>query len=101
MPPSLPPDAARRLLPPGVTPSKIAAMARRHDQAVTGGLKQHTHPEIVDGAEVQVAVIDIGSLPNATTKSVAHGLTFSRVLRMHGTAVRSLDGMTVAIPNGI
>lgn len=45
--------------------------------------------------------VDIGALPNATLKVIAHGIVgLGTVHRISGVGFRASDGMYVAIPNG-
>lgn len=54
----------------------------------------------VDGKTIYRKTIDIGALPNATTKTVAHGITsIGTVIDAKGSALRSTDSVWFLIPN--
>ena len=45
----------------------------------------------IDGSDVYEKVINFGKLPNATTKSVAHGITYKEVVFFSGVATSASD----------
>ena len=62
--------------------------------------------EYIDGERVYVKRISTGSLPNATTTSVATGLNFSEIdtQKVNGMATRIKDGEKTSLPipnNGV
>jgi hypothetical protein len=53
--------------------------------------------EWVDAKEVFSKTIDLGALPNASVKNVAHGLSFDTVIMARGAAIRTSPSY-VALP---
>lgn len=54
-----------------------------------------------DGKPVYRMILAFGALPNATTKSMLHGITgVTAFVKLYGWAVRPGDAMHVPIPNG-
>ena len=45
----------------------------------------------INGEPIYRAVIDCGALPNATTKNVAHGLTFGTAIDLRGYSTESTN----------
>lgn len=45
----------------------------------------------IDGSDVYEKIINFGKLPNATTKSVAHGITYKEVVFFSGVATSASD----------
>ena len=45
----------------------------------------------IDGSDVYEKVINFGKLPNATTKSVTHGITYKEVVFFSGVATSASD----------
>lgn len=52
----------------------------------------------IDGKPLYRKTIDFGALPNATTKSVAHGLSNFRVRNFYGVAVNPSTNITFYLP---
>lgn len=53
----------------------------------------------IDGSKVYKKTVNFGSLPNATSKTVAHGISnLSRVIKVEGYAYRSGDSVCFPIP---
>lgn len=53
----------------------------------------------LDNRTLYRKIINTGSLPNNTTKSVAHGISnLRRVVNLHGYAFRSSDSFTLPLP---
>jgi hypothetical protein len=52
----------------------------------------------VDGKTVYRKTVDFGALPNATSKSVTHGLTGVRFVHLRGIAINSTTGQYFPIP---
>lgn len=52
----------------------------------------------IDGKPLYRKVVNFGALPNATTKSVAHGLSNFRIRNFYGVAVRPSDNITLHLP---
>ena len=51
----------------------------------------------VDGKTIYKKTISCGALPNATTKNVAHGVSFSYIISAGGAA-RAANGTTLPLP---
>ena len=53
----------------------------------------------IDGKDIYRKVVDLGALPNNTTKSVAHGITnISRFIKIEGIANSTTDTTAISIP---
>lgn len=62
--------------------------------------EQDTGCKWIDGKKIYKKTVDIGTLPNATTKSVAHGITsIGTFIDAKGSALRSSDSIWFQIPN--
>lgn len=62
--------------------------------------EQDTGCKWIDGKPIYKKTVDIGSLPNATIKTVAHGVTsIGTVIDAKGSALRSTDSVWFLIPN--
>ena len=54
----------------------------------------------IDGKHIYKKTIDFGTLPNATIKNVAHGISnLGKVIKIEGTCYRNSDGVTFQIGN--
>lgn len=54
----------------------------------------------IDGKPIYKKTVNIGSLPNTATKTVAHGVTsIGTVIDAKGSAIRSTDSVWFLIPN--
>lgn len=51
----------------------------------------------VDGKKIYRKVIDVGALPNSTTKQVAHGITYDTVISLSGICSNS-DNVYLPLP---
>lgn len=58
----------------------------------------NTGTKWVDGSPIYRKTINFGALPNANTKSVNHGISFSRVIKIEGVAQYS-NGGVIFLPN--
>ena len=89
-------------------PGEGSALAANNFVAVYGGapivmdystVEIDTGAKWIDGSAIYKKTISTGTLPNATTKDVAHGISsLSRVLKAEGYAYRSSDSVTYLIP---
>lgn len=52
----------------------------------------------IDGRDIYRRTINLGSLPNNTSKSVAIGTTIRQLIKLEGTAYRSSDGTNFPLP---
>lgn len=63
-------------------------------------LEVKTNATWIDGKPIYKKTVNIGALPNATTKSVAHGITsIGTFIDAKGSALRSSDSIWFQIPN--
>lgn len=61
--------------------------------------EQNTGVKWIDGKDIYRKVIELGALPNNTTKTVAHGITnISRFIRIVGVANSTADTTAIPIP---
>lgn len=61
---------------------------------------EHVIGKWIDGSTLYEKTVDFGALPNATTKSVAHGISnINKIVSISAVATRSSDGTAIAIPN--
>lgn len=82
-------------------PGEGSPLAANNFVAVYGGIplnldysltEQNTGTKWIDGRAIYKKTISCGTLPNATNKSIAHGVdNLSRVIDAHGYAFRSSD----------
>lgn len=89
-------------------PGEGSALAENHFVAVYGGdpiitdyftSEKNTGVKWIDGSAIYKKTINFGALPNATNKTVAHGITnLSRVIKLEGYSYRSSDSVTYPIP---
>lgn len=62
--------------------------------------EQDTGCKWIDGKKIYKKTIDIGVLPNASTKQVTHGIaSIGTVIDAKGSALRSTDSLWFLIPN--
>lgn len=67
------------------------------EQRTTTGQEYATN-EYIDDKRVYGKRIDIGVLPNNTTKKVVHGLTNFKLVRISGLATTTSDNYTITLP---
>lgn len=79
----------------GSTPTSIPGTIGGLDYAAAG-TEQSLGYKWIDNKVVYRKVINVGSLPNNTTKNVAHGITFDTVIDMFGRA--SSAGNVIGLP---
>ena len=71
---------------------------QRIDMSATYNTSEIETGEWIDGKPVYQKTIDLGSLPNAASKNVAHGITnLDKVVKLDGTATNS-SGRTIPLP---
>lgn len=62
--------------------------------------ERKTGEKWIDGKDIYCKVVDVGNLPNAATKNVAHGITnFGSLVKLEGRALRSNDNLWFVLPN--
>ena len=61
--------------------------------------EQNTGRKWIDGKDIYFKVVELGALPNATTKNVAHGITgISEWVKIEGTANNATNTSGISIP---
>lgn len=59
---------------------------------------EHIVGKWIDGSPLYEKTVSFGALPNATSKTVAHGITFARVVEYKGYASNSEHSINIALP---
>jgi len=98
---------AGALMQESVTTSTInngAVTADKIDFTTLGGnystTEQDTGFTWINGEHIYKKTIDLGGLPNATTKSIAHGITnLGRIIKQESWAYSSTDSTFLFIPH--
>lgn len=57
-----------------------------------------TNATWIDGKTIYKKTLTIGALPNATTKTITHGITYETVVRMYGIARSGPGSTTLNLP---
>ena len=71
------------------------------DAQTTYSTDEHVVGKWIDGSNVYEKVIDIGALPNSTTKTVNHGIeNLGRALKIEGGSYNDTNGETVPLNFG-
>lgn len=61
----------------------------------------NTGSKWINGKEIYRKTVDVGALPNATGKTLPHGITgLTRVVKLYGWAFRSTDNFNIPLPYG-
>ena len=69
----------------------LDGVAEAAEDQITYSTDERVIGKWIDGSELYEKIINFGKLPNATTKSVDHGITFKEVISFSGVATTEND----------
>lgn len=84
--------------------TESGATVKSWEEPASGGMdysttEQNTGIKWIDDKDIYRKVVDLGALPNATTKNVAHGITgISEWVKIEGVANNTTDGSAYSLP---
>lgn len=78
---------------------KVSAIAENVKASVEYSTSEHLIGKWIDGSDLYEKTIDFGALPNATSKSVAHGITgLATMVNLYGFAKNPTNNAQITLP---